>query len=156
MCHLILTDEDDDALRFAKQNARKSRHTVNSAWECQPLDWVEAGKYKLDRALDFIIASECIYNPDSIPNLVHTISELVRQSKGLKAGLPQPRIIVSTKVRHWTEAAFFGLMKTAGFEQQEHESIAIPDNYRESIGQDLERVEIYVFEYHNEGIIAER
>ncbi|KAL8693122.1 MAG: hypothetical protein Q9224_003815 [Gallowayella concinna] len=145
-CHTILTDENDEALTFAKYNAQKFRNTYNNTWECHPLDWSQPQKYKLDRPLDFIVASECIYNPDSIPGLVRTISYLVRQSKGLKVAAPQPKVIISTKTRHPSEAAFFDLMTASGFEQSEHASITVPDSYRKSTGQDLEMVHIYVFE----------
>ncbi|KAI4280458.1 MAG: hypothetical protein L6R38_004433 [Xanthoria sp. 2 TBL-2021] len=149
-CRLLLTDVDDDALTYARHNARRSRDTFNSVWECSALDWSEPDRLKLDRPLDFIIVSECIYNPDSIPDLVRTMSSLVRRSNGMKDGSPQPQIIVSTKVRHSSEAAFFDLMKESGFDQNQHVSIPIHDQYRESVGQDLEVVHIFVFEKQNE------
>ncbi|KAL8773168.1 MAG: hypothetical protein Q9209_001844 [Squamulea sp. 1 TL-2023] len=152
-CHLILTDVDEDALRYAEKNARKSRNTSNRVWESRALDWSELDPLKLDRPLDFVVASECIYNPDSIPDLVRTISYLVRQSSGLDAARPQPKIIVSTKVRHSSEAAFFGLMEESGFDQKKHVSIPIQDQYRESIGQNLEVVHIYTFEKHTEATL---
>ena len=143
---------DDDALTYARQNARRSQDTFNSVWECVALDWSEPGRLKLDRPLDFIIASECIYNPDSIPDLVRTMSSLVRQSNGLKEGSPPPQIIVSTKVRHSSEAAFFDLMKQSNYDAKQHISVPIPDQYRGSIGQDLEVVHIYIFEKHIESV----
>ncbi|KAL8808306.1 MAG: hypothetical protein Q9182_000126 [Xanthomendoza sp. 2 TL-2023] len=151
-CHTILTDENDDALKFAKRNIEKFSHTYKSAWECHPINWSQPQNYRLARPLDFIVASECVYNPDSIPGLVHTISYLVRQSNRLKRGAPKPKVIVSTKTRHASEAAFFDLMTASGFEPSEHASIPIPDSYRESIGQDLEIVHIYVFEHHIENV----
>ncbi|KAL8673464.1 MAG: hypothetical protein Q9168_002131 [Polycauliona sp. 1 TL-2023] len=149
-CKVLLTDVDEDALVYARLNARGSRAAFNRDWECQPLDWSETGPMRLVSPLDFIIASECIYNPDTIPDLVRTISSLVQHSNRLKSGSRQPRIIVSTKVRHSSEAAFFDLMKEAGFAQKQHEGIPIPDQYRESIGQDLEVVHIYIFEKQGE------
>ncbi|KAL8787826.1 MAG: hypothetical protein Q9213_002013 [Squamulea squamosa] len=152
-CHLILTDVDDDALRYAEKNARKSRNIFKCEWESRALDWNEPDRLKLDGPLDFIVASECIYNPDSIPGLVRTLSYLVRESSRLPTGLSPPKIIVSTKVRHSSEAAFFDLMRKSGFDQKEHVSIPIHDQYRESIGQDLELVHIYIFENHTEAIL---
>ncbi|KAL8916546.1 MAG: hypothetical protein Q9172_006247 [Xanthocarpia lactea] len=152
-CQLLLTDVDDDALKYAIQNARKSRDSFNSVWECRALDWSSPDRFQLDRPLDFIVASECIYNPDSIPDLVRTMASLVRQSNGLRAGSPQPKIMVSTKVRHSSEAAFFDLMEESGFEQKKHVSIPIADRYREFVCQDLEVVEIYIFEQKAEGIL---
>ncbi|KAL8653662.1 MAG: hypothetical protein Q9226_003761 [Calogaya cf. arnoldii] len=149
-CRLILTDVDGEALTYAEHNAQRSQNTFNSVWECSALDWSEPDQFKFDQPLDFIVASECIYNPDSIPDLVRTMSSLVRRSNELKKGLAQPQIIVSTKVRHPSEAAFFDLMKESKFEQKEHVSIPIHDQYRESIGQDLEVVHIYIFEKRNE------
>ncbi|KAL8814186.1 MAG: hypothetical protein Q9223_006575 [Gallowayella weberi] len=146
-CHTILTDENDEALIFAKRNVQEFSSTYKSAWECHPINWSQPQNYRLERPLDFILASECVYNPDSIPGLVHTISYLVRQSNRLKKGEPKPKVIVSTKTRHPSEAAFFDLMTASGFEQNEHASIPVPDGYRESTGQELEVVHIYVFEH---------
>ncbi|CAO1596452.1 hypothetical protein XANCAGTX0491_000297 [Xanthoria calcicola] len=151
-CRLLLTDVDDNALTYARQNARRSRDTFNSVWECLALDWSEPDRLKLDRPLDFIIASECIYNPDSIPDLVRTMSSLVRQSNRLKEGSPPPQIVVSTKVRHSSEAAFFDLMKESNYEAKQHVSVPVPDRYRESTRQDLEVVHIYIFEKQIESV----
>ncbi|KAL8730040.1 MAG: hypothetical protein Q9166_004364 [cf. Caloplaca sp. 2 TL-2023] len=155
-CHFILTDEDDEALKFAKHNARQSRETFNPVWECRTLNWSEPHRFKLDRPLDFIVASDCIYNSDSIPNLVKTMSDLVRQSNALETGSSPPKIIVGTKVRHSSEAAFFDLMQASGFEQKEHANIPVQDRYRKSVGQELEAVDIYVFEDDTEAVVEPR
>lgn len=143
---LILTDIDDGSLKLAAENAQKSRETFNSVWDCRPLDWKEPHKFKFDGNLTFIVASDCTYNSDSIPHLVRTISDLVRRSTELHKDSPCPRVIVSTKRRHPSEAVFFNLMSEARFEQKEHTTISMPDQYRESVLHDIEVVDVYVFE----------
>lgn len=143
---LILTDVDDGSLKLAADNARKSRGIFNSVWECRSLDWKEPNKFNFDGSLAFIVASDCTYNSDSIPHLVRTISDLVQRSTELHKSSPSPQIIVSTKKRHPSEAIFFELMNKSGFEQKEHTTVSMPDQYRESVVQDVEMVDVCVFE----------
>ncbi|KAL9028863.1 MAG: hypothetical protein Q9196_002830 [Gyalolechia fulgens] len=81
-----------------------------------------------------------------IPHLAQTISELAQRSMELHQEALSPQVIVSTKKRHPSEAIFFDLMSKAGFEQKEHTTVSMHDQYRESIGQDVEVVDVYVFE----------
>ncbi|KAL8994053.1 MAG: hypothetical protein Q9169_005879 [Polycauliona sp. 2 TL-2023] len=148
--HLILTDEDDDALVYARQNASISQKTFDTDWECLPFDWSKPDSLTLKRPLDFIIASECIYNSTTIPYLVRTMESLVHQSNRIQSGPSQPQIIVSTKVRHDSEQFFFDLMKAANFEPKQHVEIPIHDWYRHHTGQEFEVVHIYVFDGQGE------
>ncbi|KAL8908769.1 MAG: hypothetical protein Q9207_000626 [Kuettlingeria erythrocarpa] len=148
-CRLILTDVDDDSLRLAKRNANKSRGEFNSVWETRILDWKEPQDFTLNQKLGLIVASDCIYNADNIPDLVRTLCHLVRLSRKLckeSADLKGPKILISTKRRHFSEEIFFPLMSEAGFKQTAHETVSISDRYRESIGKELEVVNIHVFE----------
>ncbi|KAL8736891.1 MAG: hypothetical protein Q9181_002231 [Wetmoreana brouardii] len=145
-CRALLTDLDENALKFGRINAQRSSKALDSTRECRPLDWGNPNEFTLDRQLDFIVASDCTYNIDSIPDLVRTIADLVQQSERLQIQWFTPKIIISTKVRHPSEAIVFELMGKAGFEQQEHASVAMQDKHRASIGQELEVVDIYVFE----------
>ena len=153
-CQVLLTDVDHDALKYASHNCIQAHVHFNSAWSTSVLDWSKPVGLELGRPMDFLVVSECIYNPDSIPDLVRTISSLVQQSSGLKAmgnegRSSRPQIMVSTKVRHPSEAAFFNLMRESEFQQKQHISIPIHDQYRESIGQELEVVHLYIFENWN-------
>ncbi|KAL8703062.1 MAG: hypothetical protein Q9201_003762 [Fulgogasparrea decipioides] len=152
-CRALLTDLDEDALKFGRINAQRSPKALNSTRECRPLDWGEPNEFTLDRQLDFIVASDCTYNVDSIPDLVRTIADLVQQSERIRIQWLTPKVVVSTKVRHPSEAIFFELMEKTGFEQKEHASIPMDDRHRASIGQELEVVDIYVFEHRRKTII---
>ncbi|KAL8843516.1 MAG: hypothetical protein Q9170_000020 [Blastenia crenularia] len=143
---LILTDVDDGALKLAKENAQISREMFNSTWECRSLDWTEPQKFVFNDKLTLIVASECIYNSDSIPLLVQTMSDLVQRSIELRKESPGPKIVVSTKRRHDSEAMFFTMMIASGFEETVHAIVPLHDRYRESVGIDLEVVNIYIFQ----------
>ena len=146
-CRILLTDLDDHALKSADINVQRCLEDVKERLELRPLDWKNPHKFRLDGRLDLIIASDCTYNSDSAPGLVHTILHLVQKSSE-KAGkcLSDTKIMVSTKERHSSEAIFFELMREAGFVQTEHARVPLEDRYRESIGQKLEVVDIHVFE----------
>lgn len=145
-CRLILTDLDEDSLRLATRNAQKSREVFDSVWECSTLEWSEPHKFRADENLALVVASDCIYNSDSIPDLVRTIAHLVRRTREPPKASLGPRVLVSTKRRHSSEDMFFDLMSKAGFKQQEHATIPMYDRYRESTGQAFEQVDIYIFE----------
>ena len=138
---LILTDEDDRSLQLAARNALKSREVFNSVWECRTLDWKEPQKFFLDRSLGLIVASDCTYNSDSIPDLVQTMADLVRRSVEIHKGAPSPKILVSTKRRHASEGIFLELMGKSGFKYKRS---------RLPIGQGSESVDIYIFEQPTE------
>ncbi|KAL8714679.1 MAG: hypothetical protein Q9220_001628 [cf. Caloplaca sp. 1 TL-2023] len=139
----ILTDVDEHTLGYARRNAL----VAPGAWQLAPLDWTKPHDFKLSQDLDFIIASECIYNSDSIPDLIRTLSHLAKQSGVLAKGQAWPKLILSTKVRHHSEGIFFQEMNQSGFRKEYHARIPLPDSYRESIGQELEQVDIYIFEF---------
>ncbi|KAL8922935.1 MAG: hypothetical protein Q9208_004897 [Pyrenodesmia sp. 3 TL-2023] len=149
-CRLILTDVDDDSLRLAKYNASKSREGFNSVWETRILDWKEPQNFTLNQKLGLIVASDCIYNADHIPDLVRTMSDLVKHSQELCKESAGPKILISTKTRHSSEKVFFKLMNKAGFKQMAHETVPMRDGFRELIGQEVEVVHIHVFERHDQ------
>ena len=72
------------------------------------LDWKEPLPAKVDsRINDLIIVSECTYNTETLQPLVDTLSSLIMRS-------PKAVIVLATKTRHASEAAFFGMMRAAG------------------------------------------
>ncbi|KAL9581382.1 MAG: hypothetical protein Q9212_003935 [Teloschistes hypoglaucus] len=152
----LLTDIDDDALRFAGINALKCTRALASIREWRPLDWEDPQSFTLDGTLDFIVASDCIYNTDSIPHLVRTITALERRVVELREGVPGPKVVLSTKVRHSSESIFFTLLKDQGFEQEQHTSISMPDKYRQSTGQELELVDVYIFKWNTSATVHSR
>lgn len=87
---------------------------------------------------DLVVLSDCTYNSDSIPGLVKTLSSIAGSS-------PHAFIVISSKVRHDSEAILFDLMIHADFIRVEHTAIPLPDRCRSETGQDLELVEIYVY-----------
>ncbi|KAL9605172.1 MAG: hypothetical protein Q9219_000106 [cf. Caloplaca sp. 3 TL-2023] len=139
---VILTDEDHDALRLATDNAQK----CGGKLECRSLDWRDPHNFVLDGPVGLIVASDCIYSSESIPHLVQAISSLVQRSSDVHKQSLGPKIIVSTKRRHPSEVMFFELMTKFGFEQLEHQTMPMHDHYRESTEQDLEAVDIHIYE----------
>jgi len=75
---------------------------------------------------------------NSIPDLVKTLSALAAVS-------PVVRVLVSLKRRHLSEVIFFDLLDSAGFMEEYHTSIELPDRSRIAFGQSLESVEVYVY-----------
>jgi len=74
----------------------------------------------------------------SLPDLVKTLSALAAVS-------PMVRVLISLKRRHPSEAIFFVLLDSAGFIEEDHASIELPDRGRIAFGQILERVDIHVY-----------
>lgn len=103
------------------------------------LDWQDDLPVEISNVLyDIIIISECTYNTNSIPALVRTVGALVEKS-------PAALMVVSTKVRHDSEAMFFDLMARAGLAEIEHVNVLLPDKKRIRMDQSLESVDIYTF-----------
>ena len=103
------------------------------------LDWDQPLPEKIAKQrYDVVMLSDCTYNPDSIPALVKTLSLVAKIS-------PHVLIVVSLKVRHDTEAIFFDLMVDAEFFEAEHTVVPLPDQYRNGTRQDLEVVDVYIY-----------
>lgn len=72
--------------------------------EYQSLDWAEPLPQNLKRGdLDLVLVADCTYNPDSVPDLVRTLSNLVTNNRAMM-------ILLAMKVRHESEMVFFDLM----------------------------------------------
>lgn len=55
------------------------------------------------------------------------------------------RVLISLKRRHPSEAFLFDLLDSAGFIEEYHTSIELPDSGRTAFGQSLEKVEIHIY-----------
>ena len=127
------------------QNAKRAQWSKHYHIECCGLDWAEdLPKSFSDDRFDLILVSDCTYNTDSIPNLVKTIASLFKHS-------PRALLVIATKVRHDSEAIFHNYLKKAGIIQKDHQSYPIPDRQRIHFGQELESVDIYVYQDHTCG-----
>lgn len=137
-CHILLTDLPE-AMPILDFNMQHAKLMGGSVLQKSVLNWdEELPKLVYDRQTDLILISDCTYNVDSLPALVKTLSALLRHSM-------QAQVVVSMKVRHFSEAVFFELMNEAGIKQMKHSTIVLPQQSRLEAGQDLEQIEIYEF-----------
>lgn len=118
-CDVLLTDLPEvDSLVAA--NISRLNPAINSKVAFHPLDWeAPLPKDVHSRVHDLIIVSECTYNTDTLQPLVDTLKALTTRS-------PKAVIVVSTKTRHDSEAAFFDLMKEAEFTQDGSMRMLLP------------------------------
>ncbi|KAK0261862.1 hypothetical protein LTS09_003955 [Friedmanniomyces endolithicus] len=107
-CDVLLTDLPE-VTELVEANIARMKPAICSKVRFQPLDWEQPlPKGLLGRKNDLVIVSECTYNTDTLQPLVNTLQALLARS-------PKAVIVVSTKTRHDSEAAFFDLMRDAGF-----------------------------------------
>lgn len=118
-CDVMLTDLPEvDSLVAA--NISRLNPAINSKVSFHALDWeAPLPKEVHARMHDLIIVSECTYNTDTLQPLVNTLKALVTRS-------PKAVIVVSTKTRHDSEAAFFDLMREAEFMQDGSMRMPLP------------------------------
>ena len=103
------------------------------------LDWEEETlPEQIKCPLDLIIVADCIYNPDSAPALVNTLSRLCTHS-------PKALVVMATKLRHPSEVVFFHLMREAQMVQIDKASIALPSAAALNKIAEQEHVDIYLF-----------
>jgi precorrin-6B methylase 2 len=106
-CDVLLTDLEE-ARETAEANVARMNAAMSSKVAFAALDWTEPLPAKVDsRINDLIFVSECTYNTETLQPLVDTLSSLITRS-------PKAVIVLATKTRHASEAAFFGMMKEAG------------------------------------------
>ncbi|USW57795.1 Putative lysine methyltransferase, S-adenosyl-L-methionine-dependent methyltransferase [Septoria linicola] len=118
-CDVLLTDLDE-AEELVEANIARMNPAMSSKARFQSLDWLQPLPANLEnRKNDLIIVSECTYNTDTLEPLVGMLVSLVARS-------PKAVIVVSTKTRHDSEAAFFDLMKNAGLVEEGNMRLALP------------------------------
>lgn len=110
-CDVLLTDLPE-VTELIEANIARMRPAMSSHARFEPLDWLRPLPEKLqNRNTNLIIVSECTYNTDTLEPLVGILLQLLVRS-------PKAVIVVSTKTRHDSEAAFFELMKNAGIVEE--------------------------------------
>ncbi|KAK3699998.1 hypothetical protein LTR37_016158 [Vermiconidia calcicola] len=106
-CDVLLTDLPE-VTELVAANIDRMKPAIASKVAFDALDWEQPLPERLQkRTNDLIIVSECTYNTDTLQPLVQTLLNLIARS-------PKAVIVVSTKTRHESEAAFFDMMKKAG------------------------------------------
>lgn len=136
---VLLTDLPE-AMEILNYNIRKAKFSSSRGRVATAiLDWDESLPKDVAKVhYDLVIVSDCTYNADSIPALVKTIAALTVTS-------PAALVVISTKVRHDSEAIFFRLMAEVELIQVDHTTVSLPDRFRQDTGQSLEAVEIHVY-----------
>lgn len=93
-----------------------------------------------------VLVADCTYNPDVVPALVETLSNV---SKGTMNGTGQREretiVLLAMKVRHESEIVFFDLMTTKGFAVLEKCTLPLP--VLGGVGD--EEIEVFVFRLSN-------
>ena len=113
---MLLTDMRH-ALDLPKRNAQRNLHTVRAAggrvetaeheWGTDVTPLVSSLGAAGGGGVDFVIACEVVYQPESYPFLVKSITDL--------SG-PKTRVLLAVRRRHGTEVdAFLDLMRAGGF-----------------------------------------
>jgi hypothetical protein len=141
-CDVLLTDLPEvDSLVAA--NIARLKPAINSKVSFHPLDWESPLPPAVHaRVHDLIIVSECTYNTDTLQPLVNTLKALVTRS-------PKAVIVVSTKTRHDSEAAFFDLMKAASLTQDGSMRVSLPGVPGSGYADHATDVGIHVFHGQN-------
>lgn len=118
-CDVILTDLPE-VTDLVVANIDRTNPAMNSKTSFLPLDWEQPLPARLQsRTNDLIIVSECTYNTDTLQPLVDTLLAILKRS-------PKAVIVVSTKTRHSSEAAFFKMMLDAGIIQDSAVRVKLP------------------------------
>jgi predicted nicotinamide N-methyase len=73
---VTMTEQDPDALNFARANALTNLSHSDSAIEIQRLDWYHP---RLQRTFDFIVGSEVVYSEKAYEPLFHLFRTLLKQ-----------------------------------------------------------------------------
>ena len=141
-CNVLLTDLPEvDSLVAA--NIARLNPAINSTVTFSPLDWEQPlPKIVQSRTHDLIIVSECTYNTDTLQPLVDTLLALLARS-------PKAVILVSTKTRHDSEAAFFDLMKAADITKESSTRVALPGKPGDGYADWATDVGLHVFHGKN-------
>jgi SAM-dependent methyltransferase len=137
-CAVLLTDlpEVDE---LVERNIQIANPAMSSKIDFVALDWEAPLPATVSaRTFDLILVAECIYNSDSIPPLVDTLERLVQRS-------PKAVVLISTKVRHESEAMFWDLFHKRGFKQMSQTSLPVPGIPGYGYGDSASAIDIYIY-----------
>lgn len=137
--NVMLTDLPE-AMEVLEQNIRTATLATGSRVSKAILDWDgELPEAVAHEVFDLVLISDCTYNCDSIPALIQMLGLLIDKS-------PKALVVVAMKVRHESEAVFHELIGKAGLRQCSQHTFKVPDRQRQANGQELETVDIYVYQ----------
>lgn len=139
--HVLLTDTSEVSELVNVWNIPELNAAASSTVAFEILNWHEplpTSVCSINKNL--ILVADCIYNADSTPALVSTISALALKSPGAL-------VVNATKTRHSSEAIFFTLMAEAGFVTLDRTYVAAPKGYDSSDAADAEWIDIRVFKH---------
>jgi SAM-dependent methyltransferase len=138
-CNVLLTDlpEVDE---LVDRNIEAANLAMSSHIDFAALDWEAPLPPKVaSRTFGLILVAECIYNSDSIPPLVDTLERLIQRS-------PKAVILISTKVRHESEAMFWDLFHSKGFQRKSQTSLPVPGEPGYGYGDSATAVDVYIYQ----------
>lgn len=136
---ILLTDLPEASEILEKNISTMASPSDNSPFPCthQVLDWsaplpevIRGEKWNL------VVVADCTYNPDVVPDLVHTLTKL-------REGNSCMLILLAMKVRHDSEMVFFELMEKEDFSLEE--SCQVPLGM---VGEEGQEIEIFLFRSH--------
>jgi Lysine methyltransferase len=137
-CVVQLTDLFESQELLCK-NLDQATPAPASSLRCQVLEWNNgAGAMtSLEGEVNLVVVSDCIYNADSCPELVRTMSQISSAS-------PSVRLLVAVKRRHDSEDIFFDLMTDAGLRILEQTTINLPHEVVDLDAQSP-KIELYLY-----------
>lgn len=141
-CSVLLTDLIE-VEELVVHNIDAARFAMVSEAYFASLDWERPIPENIqNRTFDIIVAAECVYNTDTLPPLVKTLSALIAKS-------PKAVVLIATKVRHSSEAIFFDLLSDAGFVEKGKTALPLPGQPGIGYGDSATQVDLYVFQGRN-------
>ena len=137
-CNVLLTDLPE-AMDILGLNIHRSKPAEAATLTHSVLDWAKSIPTAIQRTpFDLVLVSDCTYNADSIPALVHLLSAVA-------STWPNVIIVVASKLRHPSEAIFFDLMAEARFTQVYHKTVSLPHGRSTITGASLGNIDIHEF-----------
>ena len=138
-CIVQLTDLAE-AQGILFENLIQATPATDSSLQSLTLNWhAESQAVSLRRGFALVIVSDCIYNADSCPDLVRTLSRVSSTSPGVM-------ILVAVKRRHDSEEVFFDLMRNAQMQLLERATIGLPDELY-NLDRDVKMPEVELYMY---------
>ena len=118
-CDVLLTDLDE-VEEIVEANIKRMNPAISSKVAFAALDWTRSLPEKIvARSNDLIIVSECTYNTGTLQPLVNTLASLIARS-------PKAVVVLATKTRHDSEAAFFDMIQKAGLLENSKMRVPLP------------------------------